>query len=138
MIKDFLPINKEDMEKRGWDELDFVVITGDAYVDHPTFGTAIISRVIEAEGFRVGILAQPNWKTDTDFKRFGRPKYAFMINSGNIDSMVAHYTAAKKTPQRRRLFGGQQGRKTPRSRRHGLLQKGQRNISRCAHCYRRA
>ena len=96
MIKDFLPINKEDMEKRGWDELDFVVITGDAYVDHPTFGTAIISRVIEAEGFRVGILAQPNWKTDTDFKRFGRPKYAFMINSGNIDSMVAHYTAAKK------------------------------------------
>ena len=70
--------------------------TGDAYVDHPSFGTAIISRVIEAEGFRVGIIAQPNWKTDADFKRFGRPKYAFMINSGNIDSMVAHYTAAKK------------------------------------------
>mgnify|MGYP002604589189 FL=1 len=96
MAKDFLPINKNDMQKRGWDELDFVVITGDAYVDHPSFGTAIISRVIEAEGFRVGIIAQPNWKTDADFKRFGRPKYAFMINSGNIDSMVAHYTAAKK------------------------------------------
>lgn len=96
MAKDFLPINKNDMQKRGWDELDFVVITGDAYVDHPSFGTAIISRVIEAEGFRVGIVAQPNWKTDADFKRFGRPKYAFMINSGNIDSMVAHYTAAKK------------------------------------------
>ena len=73
-----------------------MVITGDAYVYHPSFGTSIISRVIEAEGFRVGIIAQPNWKTDTDFKRFGRPKYAFMINSGNIDSMVAHYTAAKK------------------------------------------
>lgn len=96
MTKDFLPICKEDMKKRGWDELDFVVITGDAYVDHPTFGTAIISRVIEAEGFRVGILAQPDWKSDRDFMRFGRPKYAFMINSGNIDSMVAHYTAAKK------------------------------------------
>ena len=96
MAKDFLPINKNDMQKRGWDELDFVVITGDAYVDHPSFGTAIISRVIESEGFRVGIVAQPNWKTDTDFMRFGRPKYAFMINSGNIDSMVAHYTAAKK------------------------------------------
>ena len=93
MAKDFLPINKNDMQKRGWDELDFVVITGDAYVDHPSFGTAIISRVIEAEGFRVGIIAQPNWKTDADFMRFGRPKYSFMINSGNIDSMVAHYTA---------------------------------------------
>ena len=96
MAKDFLPINKNDMQKRGWDELDFIVITGDAYVDHPSFGTAIISRVIEAEGFRVGIIAQPNWKTDADFKRFGRPKYAFMINSGNIDSMGAHDTAAKK------------------------------------------
>ena len=96
MTKDFLPITKRDAQKRGWDELDFVFITGDAYVDHPSFGTAIISRVIEAEGFKVGIVAQPNWKTDTDFKRFGRPKYAFMINSGNIDSMVAHYTAAKK------------------------------------------
>ena len=69
MIKDFLPINKEDMEKRGWDELDFVVITGDAYVDHPTFGTAIISRVIEAEGFRVGILAQPNWISNVSAAR---------------------------------------------------------------------
>ncbi len=93
-MKDFLPISKEDMIKRGWDECDFVLITGDAYVDHPTFGTAIISRVIEDMGFRVGIISQP--QTTQDYKVFGKPKYAFMVNSGNIDSMVAHYTAAKR------------------------------------------
>ena len=90
----FLPLTKEDMLARGWSECDFVIVTGDAYVDHPSFGTAIISRVIEAEGFRVGIISQPQNKGD--FMRFGRPKYAFMVNSGNIDSMVAHYTAAKR------------------------------------------
>ena len=93
-MKDFLPITKEDMKKRGWSECDFIIITGDAYVDHPTFGTAIISRVIEDMGFSVGIISQPI--TDNDYKKLGTPKYAFMINSGNIDSMVAHYTAAKR------------------------------------------
>ena len=92
----FLPMSREEMSQRDWHYIDYLLVSGDAYVDHPTFGTAIISRVIEAEGFRVGILAQPDWKSDRDFMRFGRPKYAFMINSGNIDSMVAHYTAAKK------------------------------------------
>ncbi len=93
-MKDFLPISKEDMNKRGWSECDFIIVTGDAYVDHPTFGTAIISRVIEDMGYRVGIISQPI--NDSDYKRLGTPKYAFLVNSGNIDSMVAHYTAAKR------------------------------------------
>ena len=92
----FLPISKEDMSARGWTQCDFIFITGDAYVDHPTFGTAIISRVLENAGYKVGIIAQPNWRTDTDFLKLGTPKYGFMVNAGNIDSMVAHYTVAKK------------------------------------------
>ena len=90
----FLPITKEEMVARGWDAPDIVIVTGDAYVDHPSFGTAIVSRVLEDEGFRVCILSQP--QNDDDYRRFGRPKLAFFVNSGNIDSMVAHYTAAKR------------------------------------------
>ncbi len=96
MNKDFLPISREDMQKRGWDSADFVYVTGDAYVDHPSFGVAIISRVLENAGFRVAILSQPNWKSTKDFKRFGKPRLGFLVTSGNIDSMVAHYTASKK------------------------------------------
>ncbi len=92
----FLPISKAEVESLGWDSVDIVLVTGDAYVDHPSFGTAIISRVLEAEGYRVAILAQPNWKNTDDFRRFGKPRLGFFVNSGNIDSMVAHYTAAKK------------------------------------------
>ncbi len=92
----FLPITAEEVAALGWGVPDFVLVTGDAYVDHPSFGTAIISRVLEAEGFRVAILAQPDWKSTADFKRFGKPRLGFLVNSGNIDSMVAHYTAAKK------------------------------------------
>ena len=95
-MNDFLPINREDMEKRGWDQLDFVLVTGDAYVDHPSFGTAIISRVLELNGYKVGIIAQPDWKDTKDFKALGRPKYGFLVNSGNIDPMVNHYSVAKK------------------------------------------
>lgn len=84
------------MESRGWDEVDFVIVTGDAYVDHPSFGTAIISRVLESNGYKVGIIAQPDWKNAKSITEFGRPRLGFMVNSGNIDSMVAHYTAAKK------------------------------------------
>ena len=96
MSNGFLPVSKSDMKNRGWDEVDFCIVTGDAYVDHPSFGTAIISRVLENCGFKVGIIAQPNWKNENSITEFGRPKYGFMVNSGNIDSMVAHYTAAKK------------------------------------------
>ncbi len=92
----FLPITKEDMAERGWNELDFVLISGEAYVDHPSFGVAIISRVLEHEGYRVGIIAQPDWRDSSSFKVLGRPKLAFLISSGVIDSMVNHYTASKK------------------------------------------
>lgn len=95
-MNDFLPINKADMEKRGWEQLDFVIVTGDAYVDHPSFGTAIISRVLELNGYKVGIIAQPDWRDTKDFKKLGRPKYGFLVNSGNIDPMVNHYSVAKK------------------------------------------
>ena len=90
----FLPTIKKEMCERGWDVADFIIVTGDAYVDHPSFGTAIISRVLEGLGYRVCIISQP--QNDSDYMRFGAPRYAFLVNSGNIDSMVAHYTAAKK------------------------------------------
>ena len=92
----FLPISKEECDALGWDTPDFVYVIGDAYVDHPSFGPAIISRVLENAGFRVAILSQPTWKDTTDFKRFGRPRLGFLVSSGNIDSMVAHYTVSKK------------------------------------------
>ena len=95
-MSDFLPISRADMEARGWYYCDFLLVTGDAYIDHPSFGTAIISRVLEDAGFRVAILSQPDFRDETDFVSMGRPRYAVLINAGNIDSMVAHYTAAKK------------------------------------------
>ena len=95
-IRNFLPMNRSDMEARGWDELDFLLITGDAYVDHPSFGIAIIARVLEKHDFRVGILAQPDWKDLKDFRAMGKPRLACLISGGNLDSMVNHYTAAKK------------------------------------------
>lgn len=93
---EFLPICKEDMEKRGWEQLDFILITGDAYVDHPSFGAAIISRLLESKGYKIGIIAQPNWKINEDFIKLGKPKLSFLVTGGNIDSMVNHYTVAKK------------------------------------------
>lgn len=92
----FLPVSKNDLKAKGIDQLDFIIVTGDAYVDHPSFGTAIISRVLENEGFTVGIIAQPNWNNADDFKKLGKPKLGFLVNSGNIDSMVNHYTVARK------------------------------------------
>lgn len=96
LATNFLPICKEDLKNRNIDVLDFIIVTGDAYVDHPSFGTAIIGRTLESQGFTVGVIAQPNWQDAEDFKKLGVPKYAFLVNSGNIDSMVNHYTAAKK------------------------------------------
>lgn len=92
----FLPIDRREMAQLGWDRPDFVYVTGDAYVDHPSFGTAIISRVLEAEGFRVAILPQPDYKSCEPFREFGRPRLGFLVSAGNIDSMVAHYTVAKR------------------------------------------
>ena len=89
-------MTREEMESLGWDQMDFVYVTGDAYVDHPSFGPAIISRVLEAGGYRVGIIPQPDWKRDESIRVFGQPKLAFLVSAGNMDSMVNHYTAAKK------------------------------------------
>lgn len=96
-ITDWLPLTKKEAEKKGWNDLDVVLISGDAYVDHPAFGTAVIGRIIEDEGFKIAIVAQPNWKDDLrDFKKFGKPKYFFGVTAGCMDSMVNHYTASKR------------------------------------------
>jgi uncharacterized radical SAM protein YgiQ len=96
-ISDWLPLSLKEAEKRGWDAFDVILISGDAYVDHPSFGTAVIGRIIESEGFRIGIVAQPNWKDDLrDFKKLGKPKYFFGVTAGCMDSMVNHYTANKR------------------------------------------
>lgn len=92
----FLPTTKEEMKQRGWDQVDFTYVIGDAYVDHPSFGPAIISRVLEAHGYRVGIIAQPNWKEKESISVFGQPRLGFLVSAGNMDSMVNHYTVAKK------------------------------------------
>ena len=94
--KGFLPINAEECKERGWGGVDFVYVNGDAYVDHPSFGAAIITRVLEDAGFKVAFLAQPDYKSCDAFKEFGRPRLGFLVSAGNIDSMVAHYTASKK------------------------------------------
>ncbi|GAA0076729.1 YgiQ family radical SAM protein [Clostridium sp. CTA-5] len=116
LSKEFLPISKEDLLKRKINQLDFIIVTGDAYVDHPSFGTAIIGRTLEAQGFTVGIIDQPKWHDCEDFKKLGRPKYGFLVNSGNIDSMVNHYTAAKKI-RREDLYspGGEAGHRPDRA-----------------------
>ncbi len=96
-ISDWLPITKKELDAHGWEELDVVLVSGDAYVDHPSFGPAVIGRIIESEGFRIGIIPQPNWQDDLrDFKKFGKPKYFFGVTSGCMDSMVNHYTAGKR------------------------------------------
>lgn len=96
MSTGFLPIDKKDMRDRGWDYVDFAYVIGDAYVDHPSFGYGIISRVLEAHGYRVGIISQPDWKNPESIAVFGEPRLGFLVSSGNMDSMVNHYTVSKK------------------------------------------
>ena len=96
MVHDFLPISKADMKRRGWEQCDFVYVIGDAYVDHPTFGHAIISRVLEDAGFKVGIISQPDWKNPASIQALGEPRLAFLVMGGNMDSMVNHYSVSKK------------------------------------------
>lgn len=86
----FLPISRQEMLDRGWERVDFVYVTGDSYVDHPSFGASIITRVLENKGFKVAVLSQPDWKSTADFVQFGKPRLGFFVTSGNIDSMVAH------------------------------------------------
>jgi uncharacterized radical SAM protein YgiQ len=92
----FLPMSRAEMDARGWDECDIILVTGDAYIDHPSFGMALVGRLLEAQGFRVGIIAQPDWKSVDDFRRLGKPKLFFGITAGNMDSMVNRYTADKR------------------------------------------
>ena len=96
MSQGFLPINRKEMQDRGWDQVDFVYVCGDAYVDHPSFGHAIITRLLESHGYRVAILSQPDWKTPDSICEFGEPRLAFLVSAGNMDSMVNHYTVSKK------------------------------------------
>ncbi len=96
MDNDFLPISKEDMAARGWEQLDFILVSGDAYVDHPSFGPAIIGRLLESQGYKVGIIAQPDWRSTADFKKLGKPRLGVLVTAGNLDSMLNKFTAAKK------------------------------------------
>ena len=109
----FLPINRKEMEERGWQEVDFVYICGDAYVDHPSFGAAIICRTLEANGFKVAFLSQPDWHKVEEFRQFGKPRLGFLISSGNIDSMVNHYTVSKKRRHKDSYTSGGEGFKRP-------------------------
>ncbi len=113
---DFLPVSPEDMRERGWYYYDFLLVTGDAYVDHPSFGTGVISRVLEKQGFHVAILSQPDWHDTAAFLRMGRPRFGVLINSGNIDSMVAHYSVAKRRRDRDAYTpGGMPGKRPDRA-----------------------
>jgi len=112
----FIPISKADMERRGWEQLDFLFISGDAYVDHPSFGPAIICRLLEKHGYRVGIIPQPDWRSHDDFKRLGKPRLGVLVSAGNMDSMLNKYTAAKKYRSRDNYSpGGVSGRRPDRA-----------------------
>lgn len=116
MIKDYLPISKEDMDKRGWDQCDFVFVTGDAYVDHHSFGPAIISRMLESYGYKVGIIAQPDWKDSNSIAALGTPRLGFLVSGGNMDTMVNHYTVAKKRRHKDYYSpGGEMGKRPDRA-----------------------
>ena len=92
----FLPMTRDEMDLLGWDSCDVIIVTGDAYVDHPSFGMAVIGRALEAQGFRVGIIAQPDWRSAADFARLGQPNLFFGVTAGNMDSMVNRYTADRR------------------------------------------
>ncbi|MBQ1604393.1 MAG: YgiQ family radical SAM protein, partial [Lachnospiraceae bacterium] len=96
MANGFMPVSKQDMQELNIDQLDFVYVSGDAYVDHPSFAVAIITRVLQAHGFTVGVIAQPDWKDDKSITVLGKPRLGFLVSAGNMDSMVNHYTVSKK------------------------------------------
>ena len=123
----FLPVTREEALERGWRELDFVLVTGDAYVDHPSFGAALIARLLESRGYRIGVIAQPDWRIPDSFRRLGRPRLAFLITSGNVDSMVNHFSSFRHR-RRRDVYsaGGAAGRRPDRA------------VTVYAHCARQA
>ena len=95
-MSEFLPTTPEEIKQRGWEQIDFLFISGDAYVDHPSFGPAVICRVLESQGYKVAVLSQPDWKTEKSLASFGKPRLGVLISGGNLDSMLCHYTAARK------------------------------------------
>ncbi len=95
-VAPFLPMSRQEMDALGWDSCDIILVTGDAYIDHPSFGMALIGRLLEAQGFRVGIIAQPDWQSAEPFKVLGKPNLYFGVTAGNMDSMVNRYTAERK------------------------------------------
>ena len=109
----FLPMSRAEMEALGWDSCDVIIVSGDAYVDHPSFGMAIVGRVLEAQGFRVGIIAQPDWHSAEPFKALGKPNLFFGITAGNMDSMVNRYTSDKRIRSDDAYTPGGQGGKRP-------------------------
>ena len=122
----FLPITREEMKERGIEQFDFVYVIGDAYVDHSSFGPAIISRVLEANGYSVGIISQPDWKDENSISIFGEPRLGFLVSSGNMDSMVNHYTVAKKHRKTDAFTpGGVMGKRPDRSRTESLIRQFQ-------------
>ena len=132
-----LPINKQESLQRGWEELDIIFVTGDAYIDHPAFGTALLARLLESAGLRVGIIAQPDWKNPDSFKVLGRPKLFFAVTAGAMDSMVAHYTPSPQDPPRRCLHSGQSPWCPPQQSHHSLYLLLQGGIQGRAGCDRR-
>ncbi|MEE3396780.1 MAG: YgiQ family radical SAM protein, partial [Succiniclasticum sp.] len=113
MNQTFLPVCKEDMEERGWEQLDFLFISGDAYVDHPSFAPAVICRVLEAAGYKVAILPQPDWNSSQSFQRMGKPRLGVLVCGGNLDSMLCHYTAARKPRKEDKYSPGKEMGKRP-------------------------
>ena len=113
MNQTFLPVCKEDMEERGWEQLDFLFISGDAYVDHPSFAPAVICRVLEAAGYKVAILPQPDWNSPQSFQRMGKPRLGVLVCGGNLDSMLCHYTAARKPRKEDKYSPGKEMGKRP-------------------------
>ena len=135
---EFLPISRADMEARGWEQLDFVVVGGDAYVDHPSFGTAIISRLLEAEGYKIGVLAQPRYTDCEDFKRFGKPEVRLLHRRRQRGQHGQPLFRGKDPPRRGRILPRRQGRRTPGPQRHRVHPPCQAGLSRPAGDLRRS
>ena len=120
------------MDQLGWDSCDVILVTGDAYVDHPSFGMAVIGRVLESQGYRVGILSQPDWRSTESFRELGKPNLYFGVTAGNMDSMINRYTADRRLRHDDAYTAGDEGRQTSRSRSYGLHAKMSRSLFRCA------
>ena len=128
----FLPMSRAEMDELGWDSCDIILVTGDAYVDHPSFGMAVIGRSLEAQGFRVGIIAQPDWTSKKPFMELGEPNLFFGVTAGNMDSMINRYTADRRVRHDDAYTPNNEGGKRPRPCCYGLFSALQRSLQTCA------